>query len=165
VKSPTLRRAAIASLLLAPVLTACGFSVQTDQVYQAAVGPNYRLGHVDILNALIVSGQDGTGTFAGTLVNKDNTADDRLDSVTGPDIVAARRTVDIPAGGVARLAESGVLTLTGDGIKPGAYVELTVAFSNGDSTTMKVPVVEAVGDYAGVPRHSSTSSADSSASE
>ena len=156
-KPPTLRRAAIAALLMAPALSACGFSAQTDQVYQAAVGPNYRSGDVDILNALIVSGQDGSGTFAGTLVNKNTTTDDRLDSVTGPDIVAIRRTVDVPAGGVARLAASGVLTLTGDVIKPGAYVDLTFAFNNGQTTTMKVPVVEASGDYASVPRHQSSS--------
>lgn len=149
-KPPTLRRAAIAALLMAPVLTACGFSVQTDQVYQAAVGPNYRNGDVDILNALIVSGQDGSGTFAGTLVNTKNT-DDQLDSVTGPDITASRRPVDVPAAGVARLAESGALTLRGSGIEPGAYVQLTFAFSNGQTTTLKVPVVAAEGDYAGVP--------------
>jgi hypothetical protein len=151
VKPPTLRRAAIAALLLAPVLTACGFSEQTDQVYQAAVGPNFRNGDVDILNALIVSGQDGSGTFAGTLVNTKTTTDDRLDSVTGPGVVASRRTVDIPAAGVARLAESGIVTLRGDGIKPGAYVQLTFVFNNGQTTTLKVPVVAAEGDYADVP--------------
>jgi hypothetical protein len=161
VKPPTLRRAAIAALLLAPVLTACGFSEQTDQVYQAAVGPNFRNGDVDILNALIVSGQDGSGTFAGTLVNAKDT-DDRLDSVTGDGIVASRRTVDVPASGVARLAESGALTLRGDAIKPGAYVRLTFVFGNGQTTTLDVPVVAAEGDYADVPLPGSAQSADSS---
>jgi hypothetical protein len=150
VKSPIQRRLAIAALLLAPVLTACGFNEQTDQVYQAAVGVNDRSGAVDILNALVVSGQDGSGTFAGTLVNTAS-EDDRLDSLTGTDVVAIRRTVDVPAGGTALLADSGILTLTGDVIKPGSYVELTFAFNNGQSTTMKVPVVAATGDYADVP--------------
>jgi hypothetical protein len=153
VKPPTLRRAAIAALLLAPVLTACGFSAQTDQVYQAAVGPNFRGGEVDILDALIVSGQDGSGTFAGTLVNTNQSNDDRLDSVTGPGITASRRTIVIPAGGTPdpSLAHSGELTLRGDAIKPGAYVELTFAFSNGQSTTLQVPVVENTGDFIDVP--------------
>ena len=74
-KSPSQRRLAIAALLLVPALASCGFNAQTDQVYQAAVGINDRSGEVDILNALIVSGEDGSGTFAGTLVNKDTTND------------------------------------------------------------------------------------------
>ena len=164
-KSPTQRRVAIAALLLAPLLTACGFSAQTDQVYQAAVGVNDRSGEVDLLNALIVSGEDGSGTFAGTLVNKSTTEDDRLDSVTGPGITAARRTVVVPAEGVARLAESGVITLRGDAIKPGAFVELTFAFNNGQSTTVRVPVVEAAGDYADVPLPGSATPSTSTDSE
>ncbi|RNM17337.1 hypothetical protein [Nocardioides pocheonensis] len=150
-KSPLRRRTAIAALLLAPALTACGFSAQTDQVYQPAVGVNDRSGDVDILNALIVSGEDGSGTFAGTLVNKDTTQDATLDTVSGPGITASRTTVDVPAAGNARLAESGDLTLEGSSIKPGTFVELTFSFSNGQTTTMKVPVVEATGDYQDVP--------------
>jgi hypothetical protein len=151
VKSPTQRRVAIAALLLAPALTACGFSAQTDQVYQAAVGVNDRSGDVDVLNALVVSGEDGSGTFAGTLVNKDTTEDATLDSVTGTGVTASRHTVDVPAGGVARLAETGEVTLRGDGIKPGSFVEVTLAFDSGQSTTVTVPVVAAEGDYAEVP--------------
>ena len=150
-KSPLRRRTAIAALLLAPALTACGFNAQTDQVYQPAVGVNDRSGDVDILNALIVSGEDGSGTFAGTLVNKDTTQDATLDTVSGPGVTASRTTVDVPAAGNARLAESGDLTLEGSSIKPGRFVELTFSFSNGQTTTMKVPVVEAAGDYKDVP--------------
>jgi hypothetical protein len=156
VKSPLRRRTAIAALLLAPALTACGFSAQTDQVYQPAVGTNDRSGSVDVLNALIVSGEDGSGTFAGTLVNKDTTQDDTLDSVSGPGITASRATVDIPAAGNARLAQSGALTLEGSAIKPGSLVELTFSFASGQTTTMKVPVVEATGDYKDVPMPSAS---------
>jgi hypothetical protein len=164
VKSPIQRRAAIAALLLAPVLTACGFSAQTDQVYQPAVGVNDRSGSVDILNALIVSGTDGSGTFAGTLVNKDTTEDDELESVSGSGITASRRTVEVPAAGNARLAESGEITLQGSDIKPGAFVELTFSFSSGQTTTMRVPVVEAGGDYADVPLPKASTSPSSSPS-
>jgi hypothetical protein len=166
VKSPIQRRTAIAALLLAPALTACGFSAQTDQVYQPAVGVNDRSGTVDILNALVVSGTAGSGTFAGTLVNEDATEDATLESVSGPGITAARRTVDVPAAGNARLAQSGEITLQGSGIEPGSFVELTFAFDSGQRTTMKVPVVEASGDYADVPlpKASSSSTPSSSAS-
>ena len=50
-KSPIQRRVAIAALLLAPALTACGFSEQTDQVYQPAVGVNDRSDTVYVLSA------------------------------------------------------------------------------------------------------------------
>lgn len=163
-KSPIQRRVAIAALLLAPALTACGFSAQTDQVYQPAVGVNDRSGSVDVLNAMIVSGTDGSGTFAGTLVNKSTTDDDTLDSVTGPGITASRRTITIPAAGNARLAESGQVTLEGSDIKPGAFVELTFSFGSGQSTTMKVPVVAATGDYADVPQPSASPTASESKS-
>lgn len=161
-KSPIQRRAAIAALLLAPALTACGFSAQTDQVYQPAVGVNDRSGSVDILNALIVSGTDGSGTFAGTLVNKNQTQDDVLDSVTGPGITASRASVTIKAGGNARLADSGALTLQGSTIKPGTLVELTFTFGSGQSTTLKVPVVANTGDYADVPLPSESASSSPS---
>lgn len=156
--SPLQRRVAIAALLLAPALTACGFNVQTDQVYQPAVGVNDRSGAVDVLNAVIVSGEDGSGTFAGTLVNTGTEAD-RLDSVSGPGITASRRTIDIPAGGNAFLAESGQVTLQGDDIEPGAFVELTLSFGNGQTTTVKAPVVAAADDFADVPLPKSTPSA------
>ena len=161
-KSPLRRRTAIAALLLAPALTACGFSAQTDQVYQAAVGVNDRSGTVDILNAVIVSGEDGSGTCAGTLVNKDTTQQDTLDSVSGPGITASQTPVDVPAAGNALLAKSGELTLEGSAIKPGSFVELTFSFSSGQNTTMKVPVVEAGGDYGDVPLPSASPTASKS---
>lgn len=154
------RRLAIAALLLAPTLTACGFSQQTDQVYQPAVGINDRSGQIDILNALVVSGATGRGTFAGTLVNKNTTEADTLDSVTGPGITASRRTVEIPAGGTALLAETGKVTVAGEGIAPGKFVELTFAFASGQSTTVKVPVVAAEDDYANVPLPDASSAAE-----
>jgi hypothetical protein len=163
VKSPIQRRAAIAALLLAPALTACGFSAQTDQVYQPAVGVNDRSGSVEILNALVVSGTDGTGTFAGTLVNENQTQDDVLESVSGPGITAPRSNVTIKAGDHVSLAQSGALILQGSSIKPGTFVDLTFSFGSGQSTTLKVPVVTASGDFADVPLSASPSASPSKA--
>jgi hypothetical protein len=156
VKSPIQRRVAIAALLLAPALTACGFNEQTDQVYQPAVGVNDRSDTVYVLNALIVSGIDGSGTFAGTLVNTDTTSDDALESVSGNGVTASQATVKVPAGGNALLADSGDVTLEGAGIVPGKFVQVTLGFRSGQTTTMKVPVVAAAGDYTDVPLPSSS---------
>jgi hypothetical protein len=145
VKSPIQRRVAIAALLMAPVLGACGFSAQTDQVYQAAAGVNDRSGNVDILNALVVSGTDGAGTLSTTLVDNDQNKADQLTSVTGPGIVATTSGVVVSAAG-------------GAGIKPGQFVTLTFVFASGQSTTLKVQVFAATGDYSGIPLPSSGAS-------
>ena len=163
-KSPSQRRVAIAALLLAPVLTACGFNEQTDQVYQPAVGVNDRSGTIDILNALVVSGTDGSGTFAGTLVNKDQSQGDTLETVSGTGVTASRKTVQVPAGEAVPLGDSGAVSLKGTGIVAGKWVTLTFAFSSGQSTTIKVPVVEAAGDYSDVPLPSSATTPSSSPS-
>ena len=65
------RLAAVALVLLVPLLGACGFGYQTDQVYQPSVGVNDRDGTVDVLGAVVVSSADGQGTFVASLVNKD----------------------------------------------------------------------------------------------
>ncbi|MCW2753596.1 MAG: hypothetical protein JWQ32_1007 [Marmoricola sp.] len=155
-KSPIQRRVAIAALLLAPVLGACGFSAQTDQVYQAAAGVNDRSGNVDILNALVVSGTDGVGTLSTTLVDNDQTRSDELTSVTGPGIEATTAGIVVPAGGHADISNPGAdggpqVVLRGAGIKPGQFVTLTFVFASGQSTTLQVQVFAATGDYTGVP--------------
>jgi copper(I)-binding protein len=145
----TVRRrvAAAALVLLVPMLAACGFGAQTDQVYQAAAGSNNRDGVVDVLNALIVSDTDGQGTFAGTLVNK-GTSKDTLVSVTG---ATGTVDVDVPAGQAVNLATEGQVRLQSDDIKPGDYVTLTLQFSSGQTTEIAVPVMAHSGDYADVP--------------
>jgi hypothetical protein len=142
------RSLAVAGLaLLVPLVAACGFNAQTDQVYQAATGANDRSGTVDVLNAMIVSDSDGSGTFAGALVN---TASDD-DSLVG--VTDATGTVDVPvpAGDAVNLAASGEVRVRAADITPGAFVSLTLQFSSGQTTTLAVPVVPHEGDYVDVP--------------
>ena len=159
-KSTSTRRAAIAALALAPVLAACGFNAPTDQVYQAAEGVNDRDGQVDVLNALIVSGEDGSGTLAANLVNNDTTTADQLTGVTGTGVTVpasvfsgpgAAKAFAIPAGGALNLATDGRITVEGTGVTAGAFVRLTLTFANGESSSLRVPVVRNDGDYVDVP--------------
>lgn len=156
-KSPIQRRVAIAALLLLPTLGACGFSAQTDQVYQAATGVNDRSGTVEILNAQIVSATDGAGTFIATLDNTDAKQADRLVSVTASGLTAKSKGVAIPADGVANLAEPAEsgnpvqVAVSGAKVKAGGWVRLTLVFESGQSTTILVPVVENTEDYHDVP--------------
>ncbi|MFL6060101.1 MAG: hypothetical protein ACJ72E_02630 [Marmoricola sp.] len=160
-KSLLQRRTAIAALLLAPTLAACGFSAQTDQIYQAAAGTNYRSGDVYILNAVVVSSAPGTGTFAGTLVNQ--TGDQAvLTGVTGDGVTAQMgggESLKVAPYGYNNLGEAGdtvppaKLSLTGspDAIAPGKYLDLTFAFASGSTVTMQVPVYDTSAQYADVP--------------
>jgi hypothetical protein len=156
VKSPFQRRYAIAALLLAPLLGACGFSAQTDQVYQAASGVNDRSGAVYILDAEIITESGGTGTFAGTLVN-DRIAVQTLTSVSGKGITTVNGAYKIPDRGVLDMADPDPktdgpqLVITGAGVQPGDYVTLTFSFASGQTTTMKVPIFTNTSDYASVP--------------
>jgi hypothetical protein len=143
------RRVAVAALLLlVPTLAACGFGEQTDAVYQAATGVNSRTGQVWILNALIVSSTDGTGTFAGSLVNESQTKPATLVSVSSAD---GNVSVKVPAGSLVDMGRAGAVRLTDSAITPGSFVPLTFTFDNGQIVKVDMPVVEHSGDYAAVP--------------
>jgi hypothetical protein len=148
--------------LLVPVLAACGFSVQTDQVYQAANGSNNRDGQVDVLNAMIVTGTSGSGTLVTTLVNKNQTDSDTLTQVGGDGVTAQGGSISVPAGGSVNLATSKTpIFLQGKRIVPGNFVRLELSFTSGQTTTINVPVMENQGDYSSITQAPSSSSSSS----
>lgn len=142
--------AAAAVVLAAPMLSSCGvsFGAQTDQVYNPSAGVDDQSGTVDVLNALVVSGADGSGTVVATLVNKDQQNVDRLRTVSGagPDSnltvnVAGKTT--IPAGGLLNLATSSSITARDKRIVPGNFVKITFSFDRAQAITVDVPVFSA----------------------
>jgi hypothetical protein len=144
-----------AVVLVVPALAGCsrGFDNPTDQVYNPSRGVNDRSGTVDVLNALVVSGEDGFGTVVATLVNNEDT-DDKLTGVTvegePANISGAAGASDIAAGGLNNLGASGAVTAAADTIEPGAFVDVTFTFQGGKAITVEVPVVSNSGDYADV---------------
>ncbi len=75
--------ATVAVIALPLGLSGCGFDAPTDQVYTPAVGVNNQDGQVDVLNALIVSAEDGSGTLVVSLANNDQAEPDALAGVAG----------------------------------------------------------------------------------
>ena len=152
---PSRTRVAAASLLLVPGLTACSltFDAPTDQVYTPSRGSNERSGVVDVLGAVVVSGADGSGTVAATLVNGDDQPD-RLTGVTvdgqAAQITTSPRATELKAIGVNNLAASGAVTVESDAIVGGDFVELAFSFERGDPVTLDAPVVRNTGDFADV---------------
>lgn len=146
--------------LLAPVLAACGFGAQTDQVYQAAQGVNDRSGTIEILNAAIVAATDGSGTFAGSLVNESDTAQ-TISNITAVDATPTGVNITIPGKTLVNLANpvpgtnKPQLSFAGNGIKVGGDIRLIFTFSGGGSSMVDVPVVSNDSsdgsEYANVP--------------
>jgi hypothetical protein len=153
-----LRLTAVAVALTVPGLTSCGsnFNPPTDQVYNPGVGVNDRSGNVDVLHALIVSGEDGSGTVVAGLVNNDKENPDTLTGVSGAGDdgsigVDAPPATEVPANGFLQLADEGEIAVTGTQIQPGGFIELTFNFERAESVTLEVPVVANTEEFADVP--------------
>jgi len=160
VNTPLRRSIAVAAVVLAPTLSACGgltgFDNPTDVVYNPGVGVNDRSGTVDVLHALVVSGADGSGTVVATLANNDQTEEDALTRLAGAGddsgaSVSLDGPLDIPAGGSAQLFDAGEVFIEGDTIEAGTFVELTFTFEQSETVTLEVPVVARRGDFSDVP--------------
>jgi hypothetical protein len=148
----------IAAAALSLGLSSCGrgFDQPTDQVYNPAVGVNDQDSDVDVLNAVIVSGTDGSGTLVATLVNNDQENDDALTGISagGGDQaqVTAPSTTTIEAGSLLNLLDEGGAKVEGESVKAGAFITLTFTFERAESATLDVPVVaHGEGAYADVP--------------
>jgi len=151
------RFALAAVALVVPALAGCStnFNAQTDQVYTPARGVNDRSGAVDVLNAVVVSPADGTGTVVATLVNNDPDQPDGLVEVTVDGTAARINTAaggaDIPTGGHNNLGASGAVTASASSIVIGTFVEVTFTFQSAEAITVEAPVVPHEGDFADVP--------------
>lgn len=152
------RVAAGALLLIVPMVGACGFDARTDQPYQAATGTNERtINGVDVLNALVVSAQNGQGTFGGSLALPDAAKKPvQLVSISEGTI---NGTVSVKPGEVLNLAQSGAVRMQGSDIVAGRFVPLTLSFSDGKTVHLNVPIVDHSGSYASVPVGKPSSSA------
>jgi hypothetical protein len=145
---------AAALALAAPALTSCGFDAATDRYYTPANGANDRDGDVDVLGALVVSSEPGSGTFIASFSNNSTTEAASLTELgpgDGGDVTAADfEPVEIKAGSLVNLADPPAgLRLTGD-FEAGDFVSVALGFDNGERTVVEVPVVDDSGNYEGL---------------
>ena len=131
-----------AVLALAGPLSACGFDYATDRAVQYSSAPNYREGIVDVLSAVVVSAEDGSGTVVASLSNNDNEEEHSLTGVSGEGITAGEfEPVVVAPESLVNLADPPVgITVTGE-FGAGDFVELTFDFEGGERATFDVPVV------------------------
>lgn len=148
---------AAALVLLAVPLSACT-SAGTDFIYTPAQGVNARDGDVDVLNALVVSSEDGEGRLVVGLANNDTSEPDGLTGVAGAgedtslQVQLEGGETQIEPGGFLQLAdpEAARVIVSGDGVQPGDLVRLSLQFEKADAVEVHVPVVEPGDDFAGV---------------
>ena len=74
---------------------------------------------IDVLGAVVVSAEDGSGTFIATFVNNSNVEPASVESVAGTDPATSLKfegdtSVDMPAAGMVNLADDGGFAVTGD---------------------------------------------------
>lgn len=157
-----------ALVLATPVLTSCGFNYATDRVYTPGRGANDRAASVDVLNAVVVSGQDGSGTFIASLSNNDQEKQASFVSLAGAEGTTLQpgsfSPVPIDPGALVNLAVEGGVPVSGS-FTAGNFVPVTLGFANGERVTMKVPVVPDEGDYEGLDTSGETSGATETTTE
>lgn len=132
-------------------LSSCGFDYATDRYYTPSVGTNDRDGTVDVLAAVVVSTEPGSGTLIASLSNGDLDKDVSLTELGQTDGTPVEfEPVVVGKGALVNLAEPAAdLKLTGE-FEAGDFIELALGFDNGERVVLDVPVVVNGGYYAGL---------------
>lgn len=165
-----LRHLAAGAAVLAFALSSCGFDYATERDYTVAGGVNDREGDVDVLSAVVVSAQEGSGTFIASLSNNDTDTEQTFTAVSGGDGATITSSdfqpITIAPGGLVNLADPAAdIVLTGD-FTAGDFIPLAVDFGNGDRVMMKVPVVrDDFGYWEGMDASGSTTDTTDSSTE
>lgn len=154
----------VGALTLAATLTSCGFDYATDRVYTPTAGINNRDAKVDVLNAVIVAGQEGEGAFVASFANNEPHEAVTVESLAGAGDTTLTADgfspVEVPAGGLVNLATEGPVTVQGD-FGPGKVVTVRIGLDNGETVEMSVPVVPPCNEFEGLaPTPSTGSSSD-----
>ena len=145
---------AAGALLLAVPLSSCGFDNATEREYTQAAGANNRDASVDVLNAVIVSADEGSGTFVATFVNNDVSEDGTIEAIT-PTVDTARvadfSPITVDPGGHVYLGAEGEEGVAVEGeFGAGATVPMTFELSGGQVVQMTVPVVSNCHEFEGL---------------
>lgn len=153
--------AAGALVLAAPALTSCGFDYATDRVYTPGVGTNDRSTEIDVLGAVVVSAEDGSGTLVATFVNNTNDSDATITEIQGAGddealTVEGFSTITVPANGLVNLADAETpINVSGD-FDSGAFLTLAFTFGDGSTVEQEVPTVPDCYEYAGLDASTET---------
>lgn len=142
------------ALLLAAPLSSCGFDPATNRINTVAAGTSDRDQSVDVLGAVVVSAEEGSGTFIATFVNNSTTDSASVDGL-GPQGETQAQAVDfspidLEPGSLVNLAEDDQgVTVEGD-FAAGDVLPLVVQLSGGETVELGVPVVPNCREWEGL---------------
>lgn len=149
----TLALATCVLAVCAPVLTSCGFDYATDRIYTPATGVNNREASVDVLGAVIVSAEEGSGVFVASFANNNTEESATVEALEGVDQSQLTADdfspVEVPAGGLVNLADEDGIEVSGD-VAAGEFVPVALQFGDGERVQLDVPVVTNCGAYEGL---------------
>lgn len=163
-RPPARLLAAVGAAVLATTLSSCGFGYATDRVYTPGNGVNDRDASVDVLNAVIVSAQEGSGTFVASFANNSTDEPATVESLAGAGDDSALEVgdfdpIEIAPGALVNLATEGGIPVTGE-LGAGDFVNVTITFGDGESVDMQVPTVTDCGPYEGLDTSASDGASD-----
>jgi hypothetical protein len=152
-KPPATRLALIlgALVLSVPGLAACGFNYATDRENTISNGTSNQDGAVDVLNAVIVSSEEGSGTFIATLSNNTGETISLTSLSFGSNStieVAGFDPIAVNPRGAVNLADGQGIKVSGD-FTSGDFISLSLSFDNDETADLDVHVVVADDEYDG----------------
>ena len=144
----------IGALLLTATLGGCGFDPATNRVYTQAAGTNDRETTVDVLNAVIVSAEQGSGTLVASFVNNSLEDEATVATIAAQDQAGAQvpdfQPIEVPPNTLVNLAEDDQgITVEGD-FAAGDVIPMVVELSGGELIELDVPVVPNCDEYEGI---------------
>ena len=142
------------ALLLAAPLSSCGFDPATNQVNSNTPGTTHRETSVDVLNAVVVSADEGSGTFIASFVNNSTTESASVEGLSPQGETSAQAVdfspIEVPANALVNLAEDDQgVTVEGD-FAAGDVVPLVVELAGGELVELDVPVVSNCDEFEGL---------------
>lgn len=147
-----------ALVITAPALTACGFNWATDRENSTVAGANNRTGSVDVLNAVLVSSENGSARLVATFSNNSTDESATVTDVQGatgandPKVtVTGFKPIDLDAYAMVAPVKddtAGEILVKGD-VERGGYVRLDFTFGDGSTEMVNVPVMAAWEEYDG----------------
>jgi hypothetical protein len=142
------------ALLLTAPLGACGFDPATNRVYTPAAGVNHRDTTVDVLGAVIVSAEEGSGTFVASFVNNSLEEAATVQTIAAQADTGAQvpdfQPIEVPPNTLVNLAEDDQGVAVEGEFAAGDVLPMVVELSGGELIEIDVPVVPNCGAYEGI---------------
>lgn len=142
------------ALLMAAPLTSCGSDPATNRVNTITPGTTDRDASVDVLNAIVVSAEEGSGTLIASFVNNSTTESASVEGVSPQGETSASAVdfspIEVPPNSLVNLAQDDQgVALEGD-FAAGDVVPMVVELSGGDRVELQIPVVSNCDEFEGL---------------